>query len=276
MAPSSKTCRKPPRIATRARSSCMIGAGITRERRRLFGTNRSHVHTFACGDSGKIVAISSEASRTPVGGNIGSRYCRLLAADRHRRTGHAPRGEGDLERTNQSEDRRASRPHCHDYWRRTSRRVPASVIDGVRCAVEVQRAMAERNVGVPTEGGIEFRIGINLGDIIVEDGDIFGDDVNIAARLEGLATGRDFDLGYCARPCRREVFLRLRGCRGTERQEHRKAGPCLCEERSGSGRDTARPGPGANGSRLHVDDGCHANKDPYSKVGRRAPGDPRR
>ena len=63
----------------------------------------------------------------------------------------------------------------------------ASVIDAVRCAVEVQRAMAERNVGVPTERRIEFRIGINLGDIIVEDGDIFGDDVNIAARLEGLA-----------------------------------------------------------------------------------------
>ncbi|HWZ66690.1 MAG TPA: adenylate/guanylate cyclase domain-containing protein [Stellaceae bacterium] len=62
-----------------------------------------------------------------------------------------------------------------------------SVVDAVRCAVEVQRAMAERNAGVPTEKRIEFRFGIHQGDIIVEDGDIFGDGVNLAARLEGLA-----------------------------------------------------------------------------------------
>jgi adenylate cyclase len=63
----------------------------------------------------------------------------------------------------------------------------ASVVDAVRCAVEVQREMATRNVGIPPERRIEFRMGINLGDIIVEDGDIFGDGVNIAARLEALA-----------------------------------------------------------------------------------------
>src|ERR1700730_10987311 len=63
----------------------------------------------------------------------------------------------------------------------------ASVIDAVRCAVEVQRMMAERNATVPAEQRIEFRIGINLGDIIIEEGDIFGDGVNIAARLEGIA-----------------------------------------------------------------------------------------
>jgi len=57
----------------------------------------------------------------------------------------------------------------------------------VRCAVEVQREMAERNADVPTERRIEFRIGINLGDVIVEEHDIFGDGVNVAARLEGLA-----------------------------------------------------------------------------------------
>ena len=62
-----------------------------------------------------------------------------------------------------------------------------SVVDAVRCAVEVQRGMAGRNVAVPAAERIEFRIGINLGDIIVEAGDIFGDGVNIAARLEGLA-----------------------------------------------------------------------------------------
>ena len=63
----------------------------------------------------------------------------------------------------------------------------ASVVDAVRCAVEIQREMAGRNAPVPAERRIEFRIGVNLGDIIVEDGDIFGDGVNIAARLEALA-----------------------------------------------------------------------------------------
>jgi len=63
----------------------------------------------------------------------------------------------------------------------------ASVVDAVRCAVEMQRAMAERNAGLPAERRLEFRIGINLGDIVAEDHDIFGDGVNIAARLEALA-----------------------------------------------------------------------------------------
>ena len=63
----------------------------------------------------------------------------------------------------------------------------ASVVDAVRCAVEVQRGMAASNADVPTERRIEFRIGINLGDVIVEAGDIFGDGVNVAARLEALA-----------------------------------------------------------------------------------------
>jgi adenylate cyclase len=63
----------------------------------------------------------------------------------------------------------------------------ASVIDAVRCAVEVQRGMVERNADTPSEKRIEFRIGINLGDVIVEGDDIYGDGVNVAARLEGLA-----------------------------------------------------------------------------------------
>jgi TolB-like protein/class 3 adenylate cyclase len=62
-----------------------------------------------------------------------------------------------------------------------------SVVDSVRCAVEVQREMIGREVEVPEEQGIRFRIGINLGDVIVEEQDIFGDGVNIAARLEALA-----------------------------------------------------------------------------------------
>src|SRR5215470_14580426 len=63
----------------------------------------------------------------------------------------------------------------------------ASVVDAVRCAVEVQRGMGERNAGVPQAKRIEYRIGINLGDVIHDQKDIFGDGVNIAARLEGLA-----------------------------------------------------------------------------------------
>jgi adenylate cyclase len=62
-----------------------------------------------------------------------------------------------------------------------------SVVDAVRCAAEVQRAMIERNADTPVNERIEFRVGINLGDVIVEDGDIFGDGVNVAARLEALA-----------------------------------------------------------------------------------------
>jgi adenylate cyclase len=63
----------------------------------------------------------------------------------------------------------------------------ASVVDALRCATEIQAAMTERNATVPADSRIEFRIGIHQGDIVVEDGDIFGDGVNIAARLEGLA-----------------------------------------------------------------------------------------
>src|ERR1700749_1690514 len=63
----------------------------------------------------------------------------------------------------------------------------ASVVDAVRCAVEMQRGMAERNAPVPPEKRIEFRIGVNLGDVIAEEHDIFGDGVNVAARLEALA-----------------------------------------------------------------------------------------
>src|SRR5215468_6077457 len=63
----------------------------------------------------------------------------------------------------------------------------ASVVDAVRCGVEVRQGMAERNAAIPPEERIDFRIGINLGDVIVENDDIYGDGVNIAARLEALA-----------------------------------------------------------------------------------------
>jgi adenylate cyclase len=63
-----------------------------------------------------------------------------------------------------------------------------SVVDAVRCAIEIQNAMVERNAGVPADRRIEFRMGIHLGDVVEEaDGDLMGDGVNIAARLEGVA-----------------------------------------------------------------------------------------
>ncbi len=63
-----------------------------------------------------------------------------------------------------------------------------SVVDAVRCAIEVQHGMVERNAGVPQDRRIEFRIGVHLGDVVEEtDGDLMGDGVNIASRLEGVA-----------------------------------------------------------------------------------------
>jgi adenylate cyclase len=63
----------------------------------------------------------------------------------------------------------------------------ASAVDAVRCALEIQRAMAERNAAIPEKRRIEFRMGLNVGDIIIDEGDIYGDGVNIAARVETLA-----------------------------------------------------------------------------------------
>jgi len=63
----------------------------------------------------------------------------------------------------------------------------SSVVDALHAATEIQAGMAERNAPVPLDKRIEFRMGLNVGDVVVEDGDIFGDGVNIAARLEGLA-----------------------------------------------------------------------------------------
>jgi class 3 adenylate cyclase len=63
----------------------------------------------------------------------------------------------------------------------------ASVLDAVRCAVEIQEALARANDGDPEGRQMRFRIGVNVGDVMLKDGDIFGDGVNVAARLEGLA-----------------------------------------------------------------------------------------
>src|ERR1041384_3212687 len=81
-----------------------------------------------------------------------------------------------------------------------------SVVDALRCATTFQRDMARFNSTIPVEERIEFRVGIHQGDIIVEDGDIFGDGVNIAARLEGLAEPGGI---YVSRVVRDEVRDKL-------------------------------------------------------------------
>jgi adenylate cyclase len=99
-----------------------------------------------------------------------------------------------------------------------------SVVDAVRCAVEVQREMAERNTSIPPARRIEFRMGINLGDIIKDKGDIYGDGVNVAARLEALAEPG----GICvSRVVRDQARFRLRGWRRAAGQEHRPPGARL-------------------------------------------------
>src|ERR1700746_826207 len=62
-----------------------------------------------------------------------------------------------------------------------------SVVNAVACATEIQRSIRNRNRALPQESRIEFRIGVNVGDVIVEGDDIFGDGVNVAARLESIA-----------------------------------------------------------------------------------------
>ena len=61
------------------------------------------------------------------------------------------------------------------------------MVDALRCAIDIQSAMASRNRWIAKDRRIEFRVGINLGDVIEQDGDLLGDGVNVAARLEGLA-----------------------------------------------------------------------------------------
>jgi adenylate cyclase len=95
----------------------------------------------------------------------------------------------------------------------------ASVVDAVRCAVEVQRGMADHEPEVPEEWRIRFRMGINLGDVIAEEHDIFGDGVNLAARLEALAEPGEIPEGAVpAAQCRPELF---RNCRHLRPAYHR-------------------------------------------------------
>jgi class 3 adenylate cyclase len=100
-----------------------------------------------------------------------------------------------------------------------------SVVDAVRCAVEVQRGIAQRNIAVPEDKRIEFRVGINLGDIILDEGDIFGDGVNVAARLEALAEPGGICVSRVVRDqVRDKLDVVFEGYGRAAGQEHRKAG----------------------------------------------------
>ena len=101
-----------------------------------------------------------------------------------------------------------------------------SVVDAVRCAAEIQRGMIDREPDVPEERRIRFRIGVNLGDVIVEEHDIFGDGVNVAARLEALAEPG----GVCILATVNDP-LHLRRHGRAERQKHCSAYPGLCVAR---------------------------------------------
>ena len=124
----------------------------------------------------------------------------------------------------------------------------ASAVDAVRCAMEIQCAMAERNAAVPEVRRIEFRIGINVGDIIIDESDIYGDGVNIAARLETLARPGAICIsdnayqqikGKLTLECQRhgrattqEYCAAGAGLRRSSRWRRRKLGACVPEKPS--------------------------------------------
>jgi hypothetical protein len=138
----------------------------------------------------------------------------------------------------------------------------ASVVDAVRCAVEIQREMVDRNADVPPERRIAFRIGINLGDIIIDEGDIYGDGVNVAARLESPGgAGRDLRQPGRARSGARQARLRFRGSGRAAGQEHLPPGSILLRsvERSSPGEFGRCTGCG-NAARQAVDRGAAIRK----------------
>ena len=109
-----------------------------------------------------------------------------------------------------------------------------SVVDAVRCAIEVQNGLIERNAGLPPERRIEFRVGIHLGDVVEEaDGDLMGDGVNIAARLEGIAKPGAICLSEDAyRQVKGRLDLAVTDLGPNATQEHRRA--CRASIRSTS------------------------------------------
>jgi adenylate cyclase len=122
------------------------------------------------------------------------RLAAVLAADA---VGYSRLTEVDEEGTHHrltTVQREVVDPIIHDHRGRTVKSTGdgalvefGSVVDAVRCAIQVQRALAVRNASVPRDHRIDFRLGVSLGDVIVEPNDIYGHSVNVAARLQGIA-----------------------------------------------------------------------------------------
>ena len=128
----------------------------------------------------------------------------------------------------------------------------ASVVDAVRCAAEIQRAMVDRDLEFAEARRLRFRIGVNLGDLIVDSGDIYGDAVNIAVQLEGLAAPGGICVSGTVRDHIGDRLPYLRGHGRAERQEHRAAGTGLC---------VATPRPVGRGGKRVVRRECTASVD---------------
>ncbi len=129
-----------------------------------------------------------------------------------------------------------------------------SVLDAVNCAAEMQRDLAERNAELPYHRRMEFRMGISLGDVVEEEGRIYGDGVNIAARLQALAEGGGICIsGMVHDAVQGKAGLRIRGSGGADPQEHRRAhsgvsGPLPSRRSRPSGEASQKGPPEESGS----------------------------
>ena len=116
-----------------------------------------------------------------------------------------------------------------------------SVVDAVQCAVQVQEALAEANEGVPEDRRMSFRIGVHMGDVMIRNGDLLGDGVNVAARLQALAHPGGVCLSGEAHQYARKVLpLAYAGPRASDRSEHRGADQSVCLGASSAGRKRNR------------------------------------
>ncbi len=102
-----------------------------------------------------------------------------------------------------------------------------SVADGLYCALTIQKAVGNENEALPSDRRMLFRIGLHVGDIMIREGDLFGDAVNVAARLQALAEPGGICVSAAVRACGQPCTCRLHGCRGAAGQEHRRTGACF-------------------------------------------------
>ena len=182
---------------------------------------------LACGRA--LARLSDGEGAAPACGDPGGRRGRLQSSGPQRRDRHAYGAAGASRRPDRAAGRAARGADRQAHGRRPARRIPERG-QAVMGAIEIQRAMAERNAGVPEGRRIQYRIGINIGDIVVEGQDILGDGVNVAARLQGLAP-RIWHLhrGERARRAAGKLDLACEQSGRAAPQEHRQADPRLSD-----------------------------------------------